>query len=177
MPKAALGPGLVASERDGLGIASLSVRRGQRAVLQERVTTAFAVPLPHGARRQAAGDIAFAGTGPGTWLVTGERAANALSATVKAAVGDAGSVTDQTDAYALLRLEGPALRTTLAKLVPIDIHPRAFKVGDVAATVLAQMGALLWRLDDDHDGGAVVEVAVYRSFAESFRHELASHSW
>jgi sarcosine oxidase subunit gamma len=83
---------------------------------------------------------------------------------------------DQSDAYAVLRLEGPLLRETLAKLVPLDLHARAFKVGDVAATLAAQMGALLWRLEDDAGGQPKFELAVARSMAESFWHELAQHA-
>jgi heterotetrameric sarcosine oxidase gamma subunit len=170
------GGGLVAVDRDGLGIASLSVRRGRRSVLQQRVAGALKIDLPDVPRRAVAGDTAAAGTGPGTWLVTREHAANALSEELRAVVGDSASVTDQSDAYAVIRLSGPGLRDILAKLVPIDLHPRAFAVGDVAATVLAHMGALLWRLEDDANGAAVIELAVFRSFAASLWHELVHHS-
>jgi sarcosine oxidase subunit gamma len=162
------GRGLVATEREALGIASLSVRRGQRAALQERAAAHLALALPDGSRRVTAGAISVAGTGPGTWLVIRENSANALAADLKAAVGDTASVADQSDAYAVLRLSGPELRQTLAKLVPLDLHPRAFKVGDVAATLGAQIGVLLWRIDDGADGQPVVEVAVPRSMAASF---------
>jgi sarcosine oxidase subunit gamma len=52
--------------------------------------------------------------------------------------------------------------------VPVDLHPRIFRSGDVAVTVAAHIGAMLWRLDDDLNGQAVFEIAVYRSLAESF---------
>ena len=83
------------------------------------------------------------------------------------------AVTDQSDGYAVLRLTGPRLRDTLAKLIPIDVHPRAFKIGDVAATVAFHVGATFWRLDDGPDGAPVIEVAVFRSLAGSFWHALS----
>jgi sarcosine oxidase subunit gamma len=171
-----MGPGLAATEREGLSIASLSVRRGQRAALQDRVAAHFGLALPEGARRVTAGAMAAVGTGPGTWLMTRENGGNALGIALKAAVGDTASVADQSDAYAILRLTGSTVRETLAKLVPLDLHPRAFKVGDVAATLAAQIGALLWRLEDGADGQANFEIAVARSLAASFRQALSGQS-
>jgi len=54
---------------------------------------------------------------------------------------------------------------TLAKIVSIDVLPRAFKPGDVASTVTAHMGITLWRREDGPDGSPVFEIAVFRSFA------------
>jgi sarcosine oxidase subunit gamma len=62
----------------------------------------------------------------------------------------------------------------LSKLVPIDIHDRAFKVGDVAETIAGHAGTLFWRLEDNA-GAPVFEIAVARSFSVSLRHAL-SHS-
>jgi heterotetrameric sarcosine oxidase gamma subunit len=170
------GRGLVATERDGLGIASVSVRRGQRTALQDRVVAHFGILLPDRARRVTKGAISAAGTGPGTWLLIGENTGSALIPSLKSAVGATASVADQSDAYAILRLSGPTLRETLAKLVPLDLHPRAFSVGDVAATLVAQIGALLWRIDDAADGQPIIELAVYRSMAASLWHELLHHA-
>jgi methylglutamate dehydrogenase subunit D len=166
------GSGLVVTERQALAIASLSVRRGQRAALQDRVAVHFGLALPDGARRVTAGPISAAGTGPGTWLLAREDDGSTWIPDLKSAVGDTASVADQSDAYAILRLSGPALRETLAKLVPLDLHARAFRVGDVAASLAAQIGALLWRIDDGADGHPMVELAVYRSMAASLWHAL-----
>jgi methylglutamate dehydrogenase subunit D len=170
------GRGLVATERDGLGLASLSVRRGQRAALAQRMSAHFGVELPGGTRRISAAGVAVAGVGPDRWLVSCENAGNAFSSTLKSAVGDAASVVDQSDAYAVIRLAGGTLRETLAKLVPIDLHPRAFGVGCVAGTLLGHIGALLWRLADGAEGEAVFEVAVDRSQSGNLWHELSQHA-
>jgi sarcosine oxidase subunit gamma len=105
-----------------------------------------------------------------------ENGGNAWIAALKSAVGDTASVVDQSDAYGVLRLTGPKLRETLAKLVPLDLHPRVFKVGDVAATVAAHIGVSLWRLEDDADSQPTFELAVARSMAASLWHELAVQS-
>lgn len=167
------GGGVVATERDGLGIAAVLLRRGRAEALGQRVRERFGIELPREPRRTTAGGIAFAGTGRGAWLATREHGGNAFAAMLKEALGDLASVSDQSDAYAVLRLTGPRVRETLAKIVPIDVHARTFKVGTVAATVASHIGATLWRLDDGTDGSPIVEVAVFRSLAGSFWHALS----
>jgi len=171
-----VGRGLAATEREGLSIASLSVRRGQRAALQERMAAHIGIALPEGARRVTVGAVAAAGTGPGSWLLICGNGGNAWIAALRSAVGDTASLVDQSDAYGVLSLTGPALRETLAKLVPLDLHPRAFRVGDVAATLVAHIGVSLWRIEDGADGQPTFELAVARSLAASLWHELSHHA-
>jgi methylglutamate dehydrogenase subunit D len=68
----------------------------------------------------------------------------------------------------VLRVSGHKVRDALCKLVPVDLHPRTFRIGDVAVTVAAHIGATLWRLEDEQNGNSVFEIAVYRSLADSF---------
>jgi methylglutamate dehydrogenase subunit D len=162
------GAGVIARDRDGLGIASVLGRRGRHDVLAAKCRERFAVELPLGPRRASGGDIAFIATGPNAWLATREGAANRLAAELTDAFEDLAAIADQSDGQAVLRLSGPRTREVLCKLVPIDLHPRAFEVGDVAVTIAAHMGATLWRLPDEPAGHAVYEIAVYRSLAASF---------
>lgn len=166
------GRSLAASARDGLGLATVLVRKDRSPALAERMRERFGIELPRGPSRSAAGDIACAGTGPGAWLVTHERDGNAFAASLKEAIGDLAAVSDQSDGFAVLRLSGSKVRETLCKLVPVDMHPRVFRVGDVAVSVAAHVGATLWRLEDRADGLPVFEVAVFRSLATSFWHAL-----
>ena len=165
--------GLVVADCDGLGLATVLVRRGKNTSLAQRLRERFSIELPSGPYRTVAGARAFAGTGPGAWLATQESGSNAFSAMLADTIGDLASLSDQSDAYAVLRLSGPRVRETLSRLVPIDVHSRNFKIGDVAATVAAHVGATLWRCEDDTNGLPVFEVAVFRSFAESFWHALS----
>jgi heterotetrameric sarcosine oxidase gamma subunit len=167
------GRGVIANERDGLGIATVIVGRGQVAALTQRVRERFGIVLPHGPYRAAAGGVAFAGTGPETWLGTQEQGGNKFAASLKVEIGSTASVSDQSDGYAILRLTGPKLRDTLARIIPIDVDLRAFKPGDVAATVASHMEATLWRIEDAPDGAPVFEIAVFRSLAGSFWHSLS----
>lgn len=161
------GSGVIAHDRDGLGIASVLVRRGQHDALASQVQQHFGIELLPGPRCSCAGGIAFIATGPGSWFATSESAGNAFARSLAEALGECAAVSDQSDGQAVLRLSGHKVRDALCKLVPIDLHPRAFRIGDVAVTVAAHIGATLWRLEDEPNGTAVFEIAVYRSLADS----------
>jgi methylglutamate dehydrogenase subunit D len=72
-------------------------------------------------------------------------------------------VADQSDARLVLRLSGPSVRDILVKGVPVDLHPKAFKPGDVAVTLVAYIGVQLDMLDD-----ATFQLTAPRSMAGSF---------
>jgi heterotetrameric sarcosine oxidase gamma subunit len=167
------GAGVVVSDRDGLGLATVLVRKGQHESLAQCIREKFGLELPRGPCRSASSDVAFIGTAPGAWLATHERVGNAFVQTLADATAGLASVADQSDGYAVLRLSGPRVRDALCKLVSIDLHPNAFAVGAVAATVASYIGTTIWRLDDQA-GSPVFEMAVYRSMAHSFWSALSA---
>lgn len=162
------GDGVVIVEHDGVGLATVQARKGRVGELRKAVPENFGLELPMGAARTSAGGIAFAGTAPGTWLASKEGGGNAFAASLSKAFGDCASVADQSDGLGILRLSGPRVRDLLSRLVPVDVHSRAFKVGDVASTVSGLIGVTVWRLEDGAEGVPVFEIALYRSFAGSF---------
>ncbi len=165
-------PGVTVSIRDDLGCATIMVRRGADEQLKQRIKTAYGIDLVAGPRRTASGNVAFLGIGPATWLATQDDGGNEFSVSLKQAVGDAASVTDQTDGYVIHRVSGPRVRQALAKGFPIDLHDRAFAPGAVAVTAVSHLGAIIWRLDDMEGDTPVLEIAVFRSLVDSFRHWL-----
>lgn len=168
--------GVAAVLRDGVGMATVMARRGASDALAQRVRERFGIDLPTGPKRSAASGVAFAGTGPGTWLALGERESsgdgNEFAAQLTVELAAVASVSDQSDGYTLIRLTGAHVRDALAKLIPVDVHPRAFQVGDVASTVASHVGVTLWRLPDEPDAGSVFEILMFRSLARSFWHAL-----
>jgi heterotetrameric sarcosine oxidase gamma subunit len=166
--------GVVVAHRDGLAVATLLTRKGQTTAFAQRVRACFGVELPNGPRRATHDDIAFLHTGPQAWLVTREEGGNGFASSMSDALDDVAAVADQSSAFAILRLMGPSVRGTLAKILPIDLHEHVFEINKVASTAASHIGATLWRLEDAADGSPVFEIAVYRSFAGSFWHAIAS---
>jgi sarcosine oxidase subunit gamma len=160
-------PGVRVSEPADLQIATLIARRGERDGFGERLRTAYGLELPSGPKRVASDRLALLGTGPRTWLALRTGGAP-LALELARELGDTAAVADQTDGYAVLRLTGETLRATFEKGLAVDLHPRAFRPGDVAVTTCAHLGVIVWQLDD----APTYEVAVFRSLAASFWHWL-----
>jgi sarcosine oxidase subunit gamma len=156
--------GLLIEERTDLALASVISKRGKRFALVNAVNTAFGVALPDGPRRATRGAVTFAGTGPDQWMASAEGSeAAGFAAKVRARIGPFAAVSDQSDARLVLRLSGPRVRDVLAKGVPVDLHRKAFKPGDVATTIVAYIGVQIDMLDD-----ATYQLTAPRSMAESF---------
>lgn len=154
-----------------LQMATVMAYRGQRTALSARLWEKYGLKLPEGPRRVANGTAAIMGLGPRTFLFQRE-ARSSLEPELAQVFGDTAAVTDQSDAYAVLRLAGPRVRDLLEKCVSIDLHDKVFTPGSVASTSCAHMGVIVWRLDDQ-TGLARFEMAVFRSFARSLWHSVA----
>lgn len=161
------GDGVIATERDGIGIARIAARRGQSTRVAELFRVHMGLEPPDASRRASFGDVGIAGVAPDTWLATRDGAGNAFAESLQPLLGECAAVTDQSDAYVILRLIGPRVRETLAKLIPIDVHARAFRVGDVAQTVCGYMNVTLWRLEDTARGDPTFEIWAGRSLGVS----------
>jgi sarcosine oxidase subunit gamma len=161
--------GLVIEERTDLSFASVIARRGKRDALVSAVETAYGIALPNGPRRITRGSVTFAGTAPDQWIASAEGAEAAnFAARVRGRIGLFAAVSDQSDARLVLRLSGPKVRAVLAKGVPLDLHPKAFRPGDVATTQVAYIGVQLDRIDE------TFQITAPRSMAGSFWSWLAA---
>lgn len=169
------GQGVIATERDGRGIARIVARRAQVSGVAELLRAQFGLEPPNAPRREKRGDVAVAGIGPAAWLATHDNLGNDFAQSLRSLLGDSAAVTDQSDAYVILRLAGPRVRETLAKLVPIDIHPQSFRVNDVAQTVCGYVNVTLWRLEDTASSDPAFEIWTGRSLAVSL-HEAIAHA-
>lgn len=158
----------VVSEREGLGLATLIARKGAAEALARRMHECFGIEMPQGPHRKTAGNFALTGIGPDSWLAAYENGGNRFATSLRKTLAGVGSVSDQSDSYSVLRITGTKARDTLHKLVPVDVHPRVFRCGQVAVTTAGHISAILWRLDDREEGLPIFEIAVHRSLAASF---------
>src|SRR4051812_26829631 len=155
--------GLVAHYLDKVGITSVQLRRECRfSSLSERMRLVCGVEPPLQAQCAIGGAIRLVAVGPGSWLAVG---APNLFTVLREGIAESASLTDQSSGYIILRLTGPRVRETFAKLIPIDLHPRAFAIGDATATVAAHIGVTVWRCADDAGGYPTFELVCLRSFS------------
>lgn len=158
-------PGVLISERVGLGLATVAARKGQAPALKAAVAEAYGVDLPESSAVAQGPAVSFIGQGPGQWLAVSETLANeALARDLSAKLQGLASISDQSGGRTVLRVSGKRAREVLAKGLPIDLDPRAFPLGSAATSVISLMGVQLWQLDDTRS----YDIAIFRSLSQSF---------
>jgi len=162
------GPGLTMTRRHGLSAVQLDARTGFTDAVRHAVAAALGVTLPDPGRAAVGGDIRALWLGPDRWLLLAVDAL-CLEARLGEVAGPAGGiVVDQGHGRAILRLEGPAVRSVLAKGTGIDLHPRAFAEHSVAQAGLFHLSVIL----DRRRGTGTFDVHVMRGFAQSLCESL-----
>ena len=159
--------------RDTLSLATIQVRSERYSELARRTLGRFGLTLPDSPRRSSAGAMAIVGLAPNRWLAMQDGAEHDLAASLAYEFSDLATVADHTGGYGVLRLVGRATVATLSRLVPLDLHPGSFAIGDAANTEAAHINVSLWRIDNGPDGHPAFEIACPRSFAVSFWHCLS----
>ena len=157
--------GLTVREVQGLAMVSMIARKGRRAELAAAILQKFGAALPTTPSRVAGEAIAFLWAGPDQWLAIATLDAHTdLERELGASIGAFASLTDQGDGRTVISVSGPASRDVLATGVPLDLHPRAFKPGDVALAHANHIAVTFWQIDD----APTYEFAVARGYARSF---------
>lgn len=147
------------SEVDPGRLTCLMPFRGQAEALSRALQQAHGLSFP-GAGRVNGGDGVLCGwTGRGQAFLAGPEPDPGLTRLA--------SVTDQTDAWAVLELDGSDAEAVLARLVPIDLRPSAFPEGAAARTLCQHMAVTIWRVDGR------LRVMGFRSMARTLAHEIA----
>lgn len=156
--------GVLIEEITDLAFASVTAKRQKRFALINAVNTAFGIVLPDGPRRVTRGHVTFSGVGPDHWIASADGVnAAGFAARVRARIGPFAAVADQSDARVVLRVSGSNVHNVLAKGVPVDLNPKAFKPGDIACTVVGYINTQIDMLDE-----TTYQLAAPRSMAGSF---------
>lgn len=164
-----VGP-LTITERFDVALASVAARRGRMADLAKRAKGA-GVPLPAPARHQPGAPYSAFWVAPEMWFVEASFATDELIAdTLKGYLGDAASITEQTDAWVAFDLstaEGAdgGLAPLLERLCNVDF-PGA-PDGFATRTMVEHLGCYLIR-----NGSGFARLYGPRSSAKSLLHAL-----
>lgn len=139
-------------------ITSVSAYQGQEKALSAALKKAHGIAFPQPNRTSAKGDAICVWTGRGQAMLLG--------------VADAGlaahaALTDQSDAWAVMRLEGTHSEAVLARLVPVDLRERVFPPGHTARTQLFHIACSITRT-----GADAFDIMVLRSFGASAVHDI-----
>src|SRR5262245_56599684 len=162
------------SRKDGAGIVMSEVPH--RTIVNIRgaasdpafaaaVQTTTGLALPAAANTVSNGSMwQILWLGPNEWWITGpDGEADSLVDALRANfAGQHASACDVSESRAIIALKGPKAREVLMRGVTLDLHPRAFHVGECAQTGLSRANALLHLIDD----APTFEVYVLKRFSD-----------
>lgn len=151
--------GVSLSEVEPQAITSIMPFAGQWDAVSEALQSTYGIALPAAGRMTGQGEKRAIWTGAGQAMVLGPR--------LDAGLAGRAALSDQSDAWAVMRLEGAGGEDVLARLTPLDLNPGVFKRGHVARSLLGHMNAVISRV-----GAEAFEIMVFRSMAQTAVHEL-----
>ena len=148
---------------------SVLARRGRAEALRAAAHAAFALELPQRPHLARGDLVSLLWAGRDAWTAfAGKLEPVDLEAQLRAAFGDTCSLVDQSDSRSSVELSGGQARTMLSRLVPVDLHPRAFAVGATALTLIGTINGQVTLLD----AAPTFELTVSRAYAGSFWESL-----
>ncbi|GGH20607.1 sarcosine oxidase subunit gamma [Cribrihabitans marinus] len=140
-------------------LTSVSPYKGQAEALSKVLQAAHGMGFP--APSRATGDR----QARAIWFGHGQ--AMLVGPAPDPALADHAALTDQSDAWAAVRLHGPGAEDVLARLVPVDLRAGSFPEGHSMRSLLFHMTASITRIED----GAFLILA-FRSMAATLVHDL-----
>jgi sarcosine oxidase subunit gamma len=159
---ASAGAAILMCERAPLGVATIMARRHKEAALAARLEALYGVALPSGPRASLGGNLDLIAISPGVFLALKQDADLTWALAFAQSLQGVASVSDQSSAYAVLSLQGAAVRDLLQRGLPFDLDARAFPSESAAVSFIGHIDVVVWV------SGEVFTVAVPRSMAASF---------
>lgn len=138
---------------------SVAPFRGQEQPLSEALKSAHGMAFPGPNRATGKGGARAVWTGQGQAMLIGPDPDPVLARFA--------ALTDQSGAWAVVRLEGAGSEDVLARLVPVDLRAAHFKSGHTVRSNLMHMTASVTRV-----GEMAFQIMVFRSMAATLVHDL-----
>jgi heterotetrameric sarcosine oxidase gamma subunit len=151
--------GLTLSEAAPACITSVAPYKGAEATLSAAMDAAHGMAFPAPGRTTGKAALKAVWTGRGQCFLIGDAPADASLAAHAA-------LTDQSDGWAVLHLDGEAAEAVMARLTPLDLRASVFKRGHTARSEVAHMMAVVTRTAKGF------EIMVMRSFARTAVHHI-----
>lgn len=151
--------GVTLSEVEAGAMTSLAPFKEQEKALSEALKAEHGVAFPEVNRATGKEGLRAVWFGQGQAMLIGPAA--------DAALGKLAAMTDQSDAWAVVRLEGVGSEDVLARLVPVDLRAVAFGEGHTARTMLGHMMVSVTRV-----GTHAFQIMAFRSMAKTLVHEI-----
>lgn len=138
-------------------ITSVAPFKGATQAVSDALMSDIGVRLPEPGKLSKGADAEIAWTALGQFFVLQPQGAPQLPSL-------AAAVTDQSDGWVSVQLDGQGAEDVMARLCPLDL--RAVSDGDAVRSLIGHMNAVILRRADGF------ELMVFRSMAQTLLHEL-----
>jgi len=138
---------------------SIAPFKGQASALNKMLMDAHGVKYPAAGRVVTKEGVRCQWVGHAHAMLIGPAAARELA--------HVAAVTDQTDAWAIVKIQGADVEQVLARVIPMDLRAKVFKTHHTARTMVQHMAASVTRVGPD-----AFEIMVMRSMARTLVHDL-----
>lgn len=161
--------GLTITESAELALASLACRQLRAAQFASASQALFGMAMPGPGKVASAAFYGVIWTGPEQWIVEAPVATHGDIANIlKAGLGDAASVSEQTDGWVRFIAHGPRLADVFERLCALDI--RRMQTGEATRTLIEHLGCLVICRESQRQ----LHILGPRSAARSLHHALVS---
>jgi sarcosine oxidase subunit gamma len=140
-------------------VTSVAPFRGQGAAVSALLKKTLGLSFPEAGQTATSGQARIVWSGRGRTLLIGVEAPEGLA--------DLAALTNQSDAQAVVQIEGAGVEAVLARLVPVDLRIEAFPTGATARTLLGHLTVSVTRT-----GKIRFEIMAFRSMAQTLVHDL-----
>ena len=131
-----------------LDLTALAIPHKGTSKLKTTIKSGFNLSMPTPMKSTADAKTRLLMTQPDQIFAMTPRSKHAETS-VRKSIGDTAHITDQTDAWVVLELSGPASRTALERICQLDLHPDVFKQNQMARTTMEHMGSIVIRTNAD----------------------------
>ncbi len=135
---------------DDLALVSVALPMGGEAAAQKAIKAGFGAELPAPGRYATGkGGERLIRTGADQGLIQFIHADTGAGADTAGKLGGKVYLTDQSDAWVGLAVQGPGARTALERMCPLDLHPDVFGTDNAQRTVMEHLGVVILRVGTD----------------------------
>ena len=156
---------LSVTERGDLSLAMVLVRRNAAPAAAQAMRQHLGVDLPAPGRLTTDAGVTVLWHGPDRFLVLRDGARLKLAPALEVALEGAAYVANASSSRVVMTVAGTDAAEALNRVLPIDLHLRAFTPGSVALTRAAHIDVLVWRVAEEPSFG----LACAASYGDSFR--------
>lgn len=143
-------PGVRFAAAEDLGIAAIAAPGGGEDALAGAVRDAWGIELPAVGRHAAGPEgLLLLGMAPDQYFAVFPHRGAEAARVVAARLGGAAHVTEQSDAWVAIDIEGRLVRRALERVCPLDLHPDVFAADMAQRTVMEHLAVVIVRLGED----------------------------